>query len=238
MVNYTRIIILTDHIYYELSIDISFLGLKIHFTDVLAASNVYTDIAQALQNATDAASNARSNALDAFAVVDPASQNSLVSFHFKKIMSNFILSERNIENQANEANFSLAKSVGFNARVEEALTSFAVGEQNARIETNLSAMGDLATAVEKNLTGVKGNWDFSFLKHKNIFSFCVDMQQSLEDHQDRIKIVVSLVDSAHSGLAEIEAAVSEFNTDVDDLTERADVIQNFTQASYRITSQR
>jgi hypothetical protein len=102
----------------------------------LAASNAYESIVQALQNATAAAAAAKRNAEEAYAVIDPENEGSLV----------------------NMANASAAKSRELDGQVDSALASLGVREQSARLEKTLEEIGEKMRQAEKNMSQIKGVW--------------------------------------------------------------------------------
>lgn len=166
--------------------------------DALAASQAYESIVIALQNATSAATAAKRNAEEAFAVVDPQNEGSL----------------------ANMANASALKSVELNRKVDSALESLGVREQNARLEKTLEEIEAGMGQAQRNMSSIK------------------DVQQLLEDHHDRINTVYTAVDEAHAGLGDIEQTVTEFNEAVSELEHRTDSVQQFTSASIQVIEKR
>uniref|UniRef100_A0A915E106 Uncharacterized protein n=1 Tax=Ditylenchus dipsaci TaxID=166011 RepID=A0A915E106_9BILA len=102
-------------------------------TDALAASNAYKDIILTMKNATAASNVAKSNAEDAFVVVDITSPDSLV----------------------NLAQTSLNKSNDISQKLEQALNELSINEATLNLQKSLAKVEAIQAEIDKNSTWIK-----------------------------------------------------------------------------------
>lgn len=174
-------------------------------TDALAASTAYHEIAEALRNASLAASKAKQNAEDAFSVVDPTSDSSLVT----------------------EAGAALNKSL---ALKQLALDS---GENKLAARTDdlhqsLERIKAQSQDIEKNITWIKGLSN-ALPNRVDVHNEFAGVQQLLDDHHDRINTVYSTVDDSEGVVAEIGANTRNLFDEVDALKKQVDSVSNFNE---------
>ena len=115
---------------------------------------------------------------------------------------------------SHRANKSLSRSAELSRSVEDKLNALVVNEQNTKIQTTLTNIKLLDQWIDGNISQIKGsqfNWQG---KTNSIF---IGDQQSLEDHQERLKTVYPNVEEELTGLDELSEQIDEFVENVEEL---------------------
>lgn len=136
---------------------------------------------------------AKENAENAFSAVDPNMENSL----------------------SHRANKSLSRSAELSRSVEDKLNALVVNEQNTKIQTTLTNIKLLDQWIDGNISQIKGSK--FYWQSKISLIFIAGDQQSLEDHQERLKTVYPNVEEELTGLDELSEQIDEFVENVEEL---------------------